>query len=168
MVPYESRNITGEEWLDTVTLSPDLVILGQSIGVASPSAGLNGPGIDGILGVGPTGLTQGTVNNTCTVPTVSDNLFSQGTISEEVLGVYFTPAAETSNGELTFGGYDESVIDGPVNYVPLATTLSASNFWGIDQSISYGNTTILSETAGIVDTGITLIVIATGECCDTG
>ena len=161
---YGTGNFSGEEWLDTVTLSPDLVILGQSIGVAGSSAGLNGTGIDGILGVGPADKTQDTVENMSTVPTVSDNLFSQGTISEEVLGVYFIPATKTSeNGELTFGGYDECTIVGEVNYVPLTMTSPASTFWGIDQSISYGNTTILSSTAGIVDTGTTLIFIATGE-----
>ena len=160
---YGSGNFSGEEWIDTVTLSPDLVILGQSIGVASSATGFN-TGIDGILGVGPTGLTQGTVSNTDTVPTVSDNLFSQGTIPEEVLGVYFIPAAETSeNGELTFGGYDESAILGLVNYVPLTATSPASNYWGIEQSISYGIDVILSSTAGIVDTGTTLVLIATGE-----
>ncbi|KAI9441955.1 hypothetical protein BJY52DRAFT_1229332 [Lactarius psammicola] len=38
----------------------------------------------------------------------------------------------------------------------------AVSFWGIDQSIRYGpSTTILSTTAGIVDTGTTLILIAT-------
>ena len=157
---YGSGNFTGEEWIDTVTLSPDLVISGQSIGVASSSTGVS---VDGILGVGPTDLTAGTVANTDTVPTVTDNLLSQGTISEEVLGVYFIPAAETGDGELTFGGYDESAVVGPVSYVPLTTTSPASTFWGIDQSISYGGDVILTSTAGIVDTGTTLILIATGE-----
>lgn len=46
---------------------------------------------------------------------------------------------------------------------PLTTTSPASEFWGIDQSITYGssNTPILSQTAGIVDTGTTLILMAT-------
>ena len=168
---YESGNFTGKEWLDTVTLSPDLVILGQSIGVASSSFSFNriGSGIDGVLGVGPTGFTRGTVNNTGTVPTVSDNLFSQGTISEEVLGLYFIPAAETSkSGEITFGGYDESAILGPMNYVPLTTTSLSSSYWSFEQSISYGGTTILSEATGVVGSDTTLVLIATGECCDTG
>jgi saccharopepsin len=161
-VSYGSGNFSGEEWIDTVTLSPGLVISQQSIGVASSATGFDT--FDGILGVGPTDLTQGSVSNTGTVPTVSDNLFSQGTISEEVLGAYFIPAPETSkNGELTFGGYDESAIVGLVNYVSLTTTSPASSFWGIDQSISYGDTTILSSTAGIVDTGTSLVLIATGE-----
>jgi saccharopepsin len=164
-VGYGFGNFSGEEWIDTVTLSPGLVINQQSIGVASLATGLD-TGADGILGVGPTDLTQGTVNNTGTVPTVSDNLFSQGTISEEVLGIYFAPVAETTVngiGELTFGGYDESAIVGRVNYVPLTTTSPASTFWGIDQSISYGDTTILPSTAGIVDSGSTFILIASGE-----
>ena len=159
---YGSGNFSGEQWIDTVTLSPDLVISKQSIGVASTSAGMN-PGVDGIIGVGPIDLTNNTVANTDTVPTVTGNLFSQGTISKEVLGVYYIPIAETGNGELTFGGYDESATSEPVVYVPLTTTSPASKYWGIDQSISYGDDVILSTTAGIVDTGTTLILIATGE-----
>ncbi|KIJ58538.1 hypothetical protein HYDPIDRAFT_102436, partial [Hydnomerulius pinastri MD-312] len=158
-VSYGSGSFSGEEYLDTVTLTSGLTINQQSIGVASQAQSLTG--VDGILGVGPTDLTEGTVANTDEVPTVTDNLYAQGTISEEVLGIYFVPASESnSGGELTFGGYDSSVITGSVNYVPLTTTSPASTYWGIDQSISYGDSTILSETAGIVDTGTTLILIA--------
>ena len=130
--------------------------------MASSATGFDG--YDGILVIGPTDLTQGTVSNTGTVPTVSDNLFSRGTIPE-VFGVYFIPATtETSeNEELTFGGYHESAILGLVNYVPLTKTSPALTFWGIDQSISYGDTTILSSTAGVIDTSTTFILIATGE-----
>ena len=46
---------------------------------------------------------------------------------------------------------------------PITRTSPASEFWGIDQSIRYGtSTSILSNTAGIVDTGTTLILISTG------
>ncbi|KAF8551965.1 acid protease [Imleria badia] len=158
-VSYGSGSFSGEEWTDTVTLGSGLVIENQSIGVASSATGFSG--VDGILGVGPVDLTANTVSNTATVPSVLDNLLSKGTISEEVLGIYFVPASEsTSTGELTFGGYDNSVITSSVNYVPLTTTSPASNYWGIDQSISYGGTTILPSTSGIVDTGTTLILIA--------
>ena len=159
---YGSGSFYGEEWIDTVTLGSGLVIKDQSIGVASSATGFTGA--DGILGIGPVGLTANTVSNTATVPTVSDNLLSQGTISEEVLGIYYVPAAESSStGEITFGGVDDSITTGSVNYVSFTTTSPASNYWGINQSISYGGTTILSETAGIVDTGTTLILIATGK-----
>ena len=163
-VSYGTGSFSGEEWSDTVTLGPGLIIRNQSIGVANLSADFNG--FDGILGVGPVDLTSNSVSNTGTVPTVLDNLLSQGTISEEVLGIYYVPVSESSsNGELTLGEYDSSVITSSVKYVPLTTTYPASKFWGINQSISYGNITILNSTAGIVDTGTTLILIATGECC---
>lgn len=36
-------------------------------------------------------------------------------------------------------------------------------YWGINQSVSYGTgNTILNTTAGIVDTGTTLLLLATG------
>jgi len=157
-VSYGSGEFSGEEYLDTVTLSSDLVITKQSIGVASSAQGFDG--IDGILGVGPTDLTKGTVSNVDSVPTVTDNLYSKGTIGTEALGVYFAPGGGA--GELTFGGSDSSKTTSSVNYVPITTTSPSSNYWGIDQSITYGSSTILSATAGIVDTGTTLILIATG------
>jgi hypothetical protein len=46
---------------------------------------------------------------------------------------------------------------------PITSTSPANEFWGIDQSITYGTTSILSTTAGIVDTGTTLTLIATGK-----
>jgi pepsin A len=140
-----------------------LVIDSQSIGVASDSTGLDG--LDGLLGLGPVDLTEGTVSNANQVPTVTDNLYTQQTISSEVLGVFFAPASsEDSSGELTFGGYDASKFTGSISYAPITSTSPASAYWGIDQSISYGTTTILSTTAGIVDTGTTLILIASGRC----
>ena len=93
---------------DTVTLSPALAIQNQSIGVASTATGFSG--VDGILGVGPTDLTQGTVSNTSEVPTVTDNLFAQGSIASDSIGIFYEPTtdANTVNGELTFGGVDTS------------------------------------------------------------
>ncbi|KAG2147744.1 acid protease [Suillus bovinus] len=159
-VPYgDGSYASGEEYTDTVTLNSDLVIDNQSIGVAYKYSGMGS--LNGLLGVGPVDLTQDTVSNTNDVATVTDNLYKQGTISSEVLGVFFAPASSgDTSGELTFGGYDASKITGDVSYVPITSTSSASAYWGIDQSISYGSTTILDETAGIVDTGTTLIYIA--------
>ena len=167
---------------DTVTLGPSLVIQNQSIGVASTAQGFQG--VDGILGVGPTDLTSGTLSTGQLVPTVTDNLFSQGTIASDSLGIFYQPTTEEGdvNGELNFGGIDESKyvqsdrillllfthrnlsyrITGDVSYVPITSTSPASNYWGIDQDLSYGDgTTLLTGSAGIVDTGTTLLMIAT-------
>ncbi|KAI9460631.1 aspartic peptidase A1 [Lactarius psammicola] len=163
-VTYGSGSFSGTEFTDTVTIGPGLVIPGQSIGVASTSTGFNG--FDGILGIGPVDLTLNTLSpHTSTlIPTVTDNLFSQGTITSDLVAVSFEPTTTSSvkNGELTFGGTDSTKFTGALTFIPSTTTFPASEFWGINESIRYGaSTTILSTTAGIVDTGTTLILIAT-------
>ncbi|KAJ6508374.1 acid protease [Mycena sanguinolenta] len=161
-VSYGSGSFTGTEVIDEVTLAPGLVIQQQSIGVASQATGFDD--VDGIIGIGPVDLTANTVKGTSTVPTVTDNLFKQGTIPIESIGISYVPSTSASavNGELTFGGTDSSKFTGTISYAPITTTSPASNYWGIDQSISYGSdNTILNLTAGIVDTGTTLLMIAT-------
>ncbi|KAI0064989.1 acid protease [Artomyces pyxidatus] len=163
-VPYGSGQFRGTEYTDTVTLGTGLVIPKQSIGVASSSSGFSG--FDGILGRRLNDNTiKGTLTpaTTTTIPTVTDNLYSQGTIPTDLVAVSYEPAtsASVSNGELTFGGLDSSKYTGSITYTSITTTYPASNYWGINQSILYGTTSILSSTAGIVDTGTTLTLLAT-------
>ncbi|KAH8112686.1 acid protease [Phellopilus nigrolimitatus] len=166
-VSYGSGSFSGEEYTDQVTLGTGLVIQKQGLGVASTSQGFSGQ--DGILGIGPVDLTEGTVSGGQTVPTVTDNLFAQKTISSNSVGISYVPTTGddgttgVANGELTFGGTDSSKFTGEINFVPITQTSPASMYWGIDQSITYGSadgTTILSQTAGIVDTGTTLLYLA--------
>jgi len=164
-VTYGSGSFSGTEFTDTVSLGSGLTITAQSIGVASKSEGFSG--VDGIVGIGPTDLTLDTLSpdESSTIPTVTDNLFSQGAISAHSVAVSFEPTtAETvTNGELTFGGTDSSKFTGSISFSPITSTSPSNEFWGIDQSITFGtsNTAILSETAGIVDTGTTLLLIST-------
>ena len=44
----------------------------------------------------------------------------------------------------------------------ITTTYPASEFVGVDQSIFYDDQVVLERTAGILDTGTTLILIASG------
>jgi len=165
-VSYGSGSFSGTEYTGPVVLggsSSGLSIPSQSFGVASTSTGFSDT--DGILGIGPVDLTSGTVSGTSEVPTVTDNLFNDGTIATESIGISYNPTTgnDIANGELTFGGVDESKITGDVTFVPITSTSPASNYWGIDQTITYGSsgTSILDSTAGIVDTGTTLLLIAT-------
>ncbi|KAL5512770.1 hypothetical protein ACEPAG_3036 [Sanghuangporus baumii] len=164
-VSYGSGSFSGEEYTDTVALGDELVIERQGLGVARSAQGFDG--VDGILGIGPVDLTEGTVRGNQPVPTVTDNLYSQGTIPTESIGISYNPTTGSSsslmNGELTFGGVDPSKLMGEITYVPITSTSPASAYWGIDQSITYGNsgTPILNTTAGIVDTGTTLLYLAT-------
>ncbi|KIJ26084.1 hypothetical protein M422DRAFT_192651, partial [Sphaerobolus stellatus SS14] len=60
------------------------------------------------------------------------------------------------------GFYIISLECGSITFTPITGTSPASEFWGISQSVRYGtSTTILSTTAGIVDTGTTLLLLAT-------
>ena len=147
---------------DTVSLSSSLVISGQSIGAATSSSGLD---VDGILGLGPTDLTMGTVAGTSQVPTVVDNLYSQKKISSAVVGISYNPVSSSSqsNGELSFGGVDSSKFTGSITYAPITKQSPAKHYWGLDQTITYGSSgaNVLSSTAGILDTGTTLTLLAT-------
>ncbi|KAK0500685.1 aspartic peptidase A1 [Armillaria luteobubalina] len=183
-VSYGSGSFSGKEYTDQVTITSSLIVKSQSIGVASSSSGFSG--FDGILGIGPVDLTEGTLSpaTTTLIPTVTDNLYSQGSITNDEIGVYFAPTTqdEVVNGELSWGiylrfcstsflsrtncnsilgGTDSSKITGSIGYAPITSTYPASVYWGIDESITYGtSTSILSSTAGIVDTGTTLVYIA--------
>ena len=114
-VSYGSGSFSGTEYTDTVTLG-SLTVTKQSIGVASRSTGFSP--YDGILGIGPTDLTEGTVSGVSSVPTFTDNLYSQGTIPVDSVAVSFEPTTTSSvtNGELTFGGVDSSKYSGSILY----------------------------------------------------
>lgn len=162
-VSYGSGQMEGVEYNDTVTISPDLVIKAQSIGVANYSVGFNG--YDGILGLGPVATTANTVQNMSKVPTLMNNLYAQGKISSEILAVSFAPTTTEPNGNgvLTFGGVDNSKCTGEITYAPITKASPSSRFWGIDQSVTYGKAgkEILKSGSGIVDTGSTLVLLAT-------
>ncbi|KUL89529.1 hypothetical protein ZTR_04286 [Talaromyces verruculosus] len=162
-VSYGSGSFSGREYKDKVSFG-GLTVSSQSIGAATSSSGFSG--VDGIIGFGPVDLTEGTVSNANTVPTFLDNLYSQGSISQEVLGVSFRPESgsdtDDTNGELTLGGVDSSKYSGSLTYFPKLTSGDASYYWGISiASFTYGSTTLASSASGIVDTGTTLIYIPT-------
>ncbi|KAF8589852.1 acid protease [Ramaria rubella] len=162
-VSYGSGFFEGEEFDDDVTLGG--VTISQSIGVALASNGFQG--FDGILGLGPDDLTEGTLLSepTQSIPTVTDNLAKQGKTPSALVGVFFpltTSSAEIDGGSLDFGSPDTSKFTGDIAYVPITQTPGANAFWGIDQSITYGNnsTPILTKGSGIVDTGTSLLLLA--------
>ncbi|KAG0211810.1 hypothetical protein BGX28_007400 [Mortierella sp. GBA30] len=147
-VRYGTGSFSGVEVLDKVTLG-SIVIDNQSIGVASNSSGLEP--LDGILGVGPVVLTNGTLtpDKKTLIPTVTDNLFSQGKILDHSITI--------GGNIITFGPTTAT----SVTYVPVTSTKPSKDFWGIDAGMRYGNATLFSLTAGIVDHGTTLITLAT-------
>ncbi|KZV97330.1 acid protease [Exidia glandulosa HHB12029] len=160
-VQYGSGFVVGFEVIDQVSFGGPLTIPNQEIGVATASQGF--AGVDGIVGLGPTDLTEGTVQGQDTIPTVTDNLFALGIIPAPVISVSFAPTNLTFdvNGELVFGGVDTSKFIGTLSVFRITSSSPANAFFGIDASFSFGGTTILPLSPGIVDTGTTLILLAT-------
>lgn len=75
-ITYGDGSVYGYEYLDQVTLSPDLVIANQSIGVSNKTGDFAiKANVDGILGIGLTLQTNGTVTSANgtngTIPTVT-------------------------------------------------------------------------------------------------
>ena len=71
--------------------------------------------------IGPKFLTNGTIypDNTTVIPTVTDSLFEQGTIKQNLVAISFEPLAlgQVQNGELTFGATDPSKYTGDITYL---------------------------------------------------
>jgi hypothetical protein len=124
------------------------------LGYAAWEPGYNAPPSDLARRIGPPGLTAGTANAEYIVPTVTNNLYKQGKIAIAAVGIAFAPATSESvtNGVLTFGGADATLYVGNLSYTPLTTVSPASKYWGVAQTVSYGNTTIMPLASGIVDT----------------
>ena len=156
---------------DTFTITSDLVARNQIFLQVKNATIL--PEVDGLLGLGPidlayiptyTGLCIEPGPLTGPYPTLMDNLFSQKKIEKELFSLFFSPTitTESENGEITFGGIDSSKITQDVQYFPISSTPRASEFWGIDLNMTYGDsgTTIVSSGSGIVDSGTTLFSLA--------
>ncbi|KAF8345438.1 aspartic peptidase A1 [Amanita rubescens] len=161
-ISYGAGEFQGLEYKDSVTIG-GLVISNQSIGVGSFSSPMP-YAVDGILGIGPVDLTLGTLSpSNATIPTVTDNLFSQGLIEANEVGISFEPTNKSSvrNGELTWGGVDQSKFFGSLHYAPVTSESPSNHYWGIGQTIMYGKTTILDKSSvGYIDTGTTGILLA--------
>ncbi|KAG2354906.1 aspartic peptidase domain-containing protein [Suillus spraguei] len=152
------NNIIRPIFYDTVTLG-GLAVTWFQLGVASTLLGFCG-GEDGIPGIGPEDLPHRNIKNDrgATIPSFTDYLYLQGKIGRQVVGVFCQPVAREPDGqfgELTFGTDSTKYVATPPH--------RAIGVYRINQKITYGQTTILGFTAGIVDPGTTLLHLASGD-----
>jgi hypothetical protein len=79
------------------------------------------------------------VSNTADVPTVTDNLYAQGTISSNLLGIAYEPSsnAEVANGELTFGGTDSTKFEDIFLLVPILSDIICQVHWHTQYRSAY-------------------------------
>lgn len=161
-VNYLSSSVSGNLYIDKVALSSTITVPAQQIGVATKFSGFSG--VDGVLGVGPVGLTKGTSSQgtSVTVPTITDNLFSKGVITQNVVSLSFQPstAVGTVNGQITFGGVDTTRYTGSLTYSGLTTKYPANAYWGVDAAVTYGSNVLLYGHPTIIESGLTLVYLA--------
>ncbi|KAG6329190.1 hypothetical protein ID866_9898 [Astraeus odoratus] len=155
-VTYADAHIklTARTWRDRLTLD-GFTVTPQGVGIPTELQGFP-DGIDGILGLGPTRLTAGITPDYSEIPTVVDNLYSQGTITHPVLGVYLVPENVRNvggGGLLSFGSVDATVLTSDVKYIATTQTPPASLYWGVDASLMYDDMSISGPISGVLDTG---------------
>ncbi|KAG2351556.1 aspartic peptidase domain-containing protein [Suillus spraguei] len=134
----------------TISLGNGLTIPNYELAVAFTSSNVR---CDGILGLRPRYLTANSLINGLGVmyPTFTDCLVSKDAIDENIV--------DADVGELAFGGPGHTKCTDNIVYTSITDALPSAEFWGFDQSITYGNMDILDETAGIIDTGTAFIEI---------
>ena len=152
-IMYGSGSVSGFFSTDAVTLADDIVVEQQRFAEVQDAGGLGMAyalgKFDGILGLGFTSIS---IDNT---PTVFENAIAQGKVDQPVFSFYL---GDNKDGELTFGGYDETKFEGDeLTYVKL----DAATYWqialdGIDAGDFHRDGTTKKITA-IVDSGTSLI-----------
>ncbi|KIJ23246.1 hypothetical protein M422DRAFT_56908 [Sphaerobolus stellatus SS14] len=121
-VGYGAGGVSGHAFTDKVTIG-GATVSSQIIGAANFTSGftLIKP-IDGILGLGPTGSNGGEVTGFNSTPTFVDSLLAEKKIDKGVFGIFITPlgtdGSSQAGGEITFGGVDESRIQGKFAICP--------------------------------------------------
>lgn len=162
-IEYGSAETSGSYHRDLLTLGK--VSITQDFGIATQVAGL-GPTSQGIVGVGPDGLTRIT-NKKRIVPTPVDNMVSSGKIKKNVYGVYFERMEDGGyklrNGEVVFGGYDTSRYSGDLIWADPPTKFPENAYWGFNvDKVTFGDTVLAGAVNGISDTGTSLILFNSG------
>jgi len=160
-IAYGEGYANGTEYTDKV-----------SVGGATASAALIGAAkytdgfqlvqpINGILGLGPTGSNLDEVAGYNTTPTFVETLHSEGVIDEPTFSILVNPLSSTGNpegtGELSFGGVDQSKIEGNISWVPAVEPYDLHWQFNVT-SMSFANQTITSgPTFARTDTGFLFI-----------
>eukprot|EP00587_Corethron_hystrix_P000793 CAMPEP_0113309584 /NCGR_PEP_ID=MMETSP0010_2-20120614/7569_1 /TAXON_ID=216773 ORGANISM="Corethron hystrix, Strain 308" /NCGR_SAMPLE_ID=MMETSP0010_2 /ASSEMBLY_ACC=CAM_ASM_000155 /LENGTH=554 /DNA_ID=CAMNT_0000164865 /DNA_START=258 /DNA_END=1925 /DNA_ORIENTATION=+ /assembly_acc=CAM_ASM_000155 len=149
-ITYGSGSVSGTFALETIDLG-GLEVKGQRFGMISDAGGL-GVGytmakFDGILGLGFTSISIDGAT------TVFENAIDQSVVPEPIFAFYL---GDEEDGELTFGGYDESKFVDDLHWVDLMS----ATYWEIELdgvSVGADDGAIQAQTSGIVDSGTSLI-----------
>ncbi|EIM85888.1 acid protease [Stereum hirsutum FP-91666 SS1] len=158
-IGYGAGGASGLAYYDKVTIG-SATVNSQIIGASNSTSGftLVSP-IDGILGLGPSGSNGGEITGFNATPTFVESLVSEGSIDEPVFGIYVngldsTSGSQIGEGEITFGGVDDSKIDGELTWVPQNTPYNVHWEFNVT-SMKWGTQNLVNEsTPARTDTGV--------------
>jgi len=149
-ITYGSGPVSGYESVDVLS-SGSLKVVNQEFAEVTDATGLGlaykiGK-FDGILGLAFPILS---VNH---VPTVFENMYNQGVISENAFSFYLGKESGQA-GELLLGGIDTNYFSGPMTWTPL----KAATYWEVklDKFMS-GSTVYGAGDNAIVDSGTSIL-----------
>ena len=153
-VTYGSGQVTGENYLDSVTVA-GLTAARQNVISLTSAAGFNTSDSNSLLGMG-----FSTIANS-KKPTFFENLISQRKVSTQEFAFYLGRAASNtqSRSELTLGGRDSSRYTGAVTQVPVSTR----GYWqvAVDEVDVSGVRSLMTQGQAAIDTGTTLVLAPT-------
>jgi hypothetical protein len=153
-IVYGSGAVGGFFSRDSVTLTDDIVVQDQAFAQVSDAGGLGMTytlgHFDGILGLAFSTISVGART------TVFENAIRQHLVDQPIFAFYLGRENDRP-GELTFGGYDSSRFEGPLNYVKL----DAATYWQISMDSvragDYEKAASGADMTAIVDSGTTFI-----------
>jgi len=153
-IQYGSGAVSGLFQQDSVTLAEDIVVKEQKFASIHDASGMGVAyslsTFDGILGLGFDSISVGGAK------TVFHNAIDQGLVESPMFAFYL---GDNADGELTFGGYDDTKFDGELAWVKL----SHATYWQIDMDGVKIGSFSGESTDAIVDSGTSLITGPTSD-----
>ncbi|KAJ1306164.1 hypothetical protein OPQ81_010875 [Rhizoctonia solani] len=134
---------SGPIYTDTVTVAGLTATNQYFSAVTSESESFASDPSDGLVGLAFSSISQ------IGRPTIIENLYSSGVISEPTFGFKLT----SSGAELYIGGTDESLYTGSITYSPL----TSETYWLTTGSVTVDGSSAYSGGM-IIDSGTTLVV----------
>uniref|UniRef100_A0A3Q3JES5 Peptidase A1 domain-containing protein n=1 Tax=Monopterus albus TaxID=43700 RepID=A0A3Q3JES5_MONAL len=158
-IHYGSGHLMGIMSRDTLKIA-GLTIKNQEFGesIYEPGDTFLMARFDGVLGMAYPSLSENLDKP------VFDNMMAQKMVDEPVFSLYLSRKTNNGSleGELLLGGIDESLYEGPINWLPV----TVKSYWQIKMdsvAVQGVNTFCLHGCQAIVDTGTSLITGPTSD-----
>lgn len=152
-IGYNTGSVSGKIVTDTVSIAG--LSLNMGFGVADTTTqDFNNYPMDGIMG-----LARTSANTDFDAPAFLEAIMKADTLKSNVFGINLDRAGDgTQDGEVTFGGVDNSKISGNINYLDTTDDKSTWTIPADDVEVN-GKSVGLSGKKAVIDTGTTYMFL---------